>query len=80
MTQTHLKHQEEYLREPTGGLIHPVEPDNYWAPDYQADSLQLFQPDDVIVRPPSPDIDYNFQELGSPRGGNLSMILLNYIV
>lgn len=61
----------EYLREPEPELVNPSEPVKYPAPDEDTIPVQIYQPADVIVRPPSPEVDYSFREFNPHTPGNL---------
>ena len=56
------------------------EPDNYPVPEYKDSSVEKLQPQDVLVRPPSPDIDYSFRGRSSPTYDRIGNFLANYSV
>ena len=71
LSKSPSKRLADYLKEPLLDLPQPSEPDNYLAPDYKDYSVENFQPEDVLVRPPSPDIDYSFRGRGSPTNDRI---------
>ena len=60
------RHLEEYFREPVAEELgrHPTS-------DKQTIFVEVYQPEDVVVRPPSPEIDYSFRAVS--RLGNNSL-------
>lgn len=61
----------EYLREPEPELVNPSKPVTYPAPDEDTTPVQIYQPADVVVRPASPEVDYDFREFNPHTPGNL---------
>ena len=64
------RHFDKYFSEPVD-LGYPDEPVNCPAPDEQDISVKVYQPDDVVVRPSSPAIDYSFRGGLDPGVGGI---------
>ena len=71
------RHFDKYFSEPVD-LGYPDEPVNCPAPDEQDISVKVYQPDDVVVRPSSPAIDYSFRGGLDPGVGGIGMFIADF--